>query len=71
MDHWKKDRRGNRGNPPRKLGTSANIVEEDNCSFMIEDNEELAIKEVSSIIELSSTRVKVFDSGATTHISPY
>jgi len=67
----KKNRRGNGGNPSRKLGTSANIVEEDDCSFMIEDDKELAVEEVSSIMELSSIRVKVFDSGVTTHISPY
>jgi len=37
----------------------------------VEDDEGLAIEEVSSVIEPSSTRVEVFDSGITTHISPY
>jgi len=38
---------------------------------MVEDDEELAVEEVSSIMEPLSTRVKVFDSGATTYISLY
>lgn len=71
IDHWKKDKRGNGDNPPRKLGISANIIKKDDCSFIVKDDEELAIKEVSSIMKPSLTRVKVFDSGATTHIPLY
>jgi len=45
MDHWKKncpmkkDKRDNGGNLPRKPGTSANIVEEDDCFFVVEYDE--------------------------------
>jgi len=38
---------------------------------MVEDNKKLAVEEVSSIMELLSTRIEVFDFGATTHISLY
>ena len=77
-DHWKKDyptkkdKRGNRGNSPKNPSTSVNIAEEDDdCSFVVEDDEGLAIEEVSNVMEPSSTRVEVFDSSTTTHISPY
>jgi hypothetical protein len=91
-DHWKhdcpkKDKKGGGGNASLKPGASVNaIVEEDDCSFMVEeisedkfegkftkestnwsDVEELAAKEVVSVSE----PVPMFDSGTTTHISPY
>jgi len=35
------------------------------------DGEEFAVKEIVSVTELTTTQVEIFDSGATTHISPY
>jgi hypothetical protein len=95
-DHWKrdcpkKDKKGGGGDASSKPGASVNaVVEEDNCSFMVEefsedefegefakestnwsDVEELAAEEVVSVSEPVPMRVEVFDSGTTTHISPY